>query len=872
GGMATVYLAQDLKHDRKVAIKVLRPELAAVIGVERFLREIQTIAALQHPHILGLIDSGTVEVEGQGSRVKTNPSTLDPGPSTFVYYVMPFIDGQSLRDRLNREKQLPINDAIRIATEVAGALDYAHRHGVIHRDIKPENIMLHDGSALVADFGIALAVSSAGGLSRMTETGMSLGTPHYMSPEQAMGEREITARSDVYALGAVTYEMLAGEPPFTGPTAQAILAKVVTSEPAGLIAQRKSVPPAVEDAVLTALQKLPADRFATTAEFAATLGGNEIAHPPHGTARGRGAGFPWGRAALGALAVVAAVAAWGWLRRPSPAPAPAIITYLPPPSGVDFGGGPRFAALSPDGSRLAFVGFSQDGGSLLWVWNLTTRQATPLGGTGGAQWPFWAPDGTALGYFAAGWLFRIPSQGGGPNRLCRSNAARGAAWSVSGEIVFVDTRGLIRTQASGGACIPIASGDSLRPWNRPSALPDGHHFIFSGIEAEVSGFQLVLLDSRTGTLRRLGPGGQPTFVPPDYLLYESFRSNTASLLARRFDPRRGVFLGQPVLVADTVWEPGGDLSYTASANGLLVFRPGLPDLFDILVDRSSKSLRADTLHQVETWTHAWARDHDWIAMGGTSLWLVDLTRRSISSLSPGSAGSGLQMSPAWSPHDTAVAYSAGCGISTRRLADGQVRQVLPSPMHAIFDARCNEPSDWSPDGRDLLVTVRAADSLGRTQIWRYSFADSSFAPLIAGAGNSMHGVLSPDGRWLAYASDITDNYEIYVAPYHGGTRGRRVSEHGGTRPRWRRDGRELFFYAPDYHIMSAPVQPGNELTVGRPVPVYRMPVSRADLELAVPYDASPDGQRFVLHPSSTTPDAPLVMMLNWPRLSGLVPQ
>ena len=211
GGMATVYLAQDLKHDRKVAIKVLRPELAAVIGAERFLREIKTIATLQHPHILGLIDSG--EVDGT------------------AYYVMPFVEGESLRDRLTREKQLPIGDAVRLATEVAAALDYAHRHGVIHRDIKPENILLHDGSALVADFGIALAVSSAGGGSRMTETGMSLGTPHYMSPEQAMGEREITARSDIYALGCVLYEMLTAEPPFEGATAQAIVARVLTESP-----------------------------------------------------------------------------------------------------------------------------------------------------------------------------------------------------------------------------------------------------------------------------------------------------------------------------------------------------------------------------------------------------------------------------------------------------------------------------------------------------------------------------------------------------------------------------------------------------------------------------------------------------------------
>src|SRR5690349_3830002 len=258
GGMATVYLAHDLRHERKVAIKVLRPELAAVIGAERFVREIRTVAALQHPHILGLIDSG--EVSGT------------------AYYVMPFVEGESLRDRLVREKQLPIGDAVRIAKEVASALDYAHRHGVIHRDIKPENILLHDGQALVSDFGIALAVSQAGG-TRMTETGMSLGTPHYMSPEQSMGEREITARSDVYALGCVLYEMLTGDPPFTGPTAQAIVAKVMTDEPRPLAIHRKTVPPHVEAAVLTALAKLPADRFSSAAEFAQALASASYSTP-----------------------------------------------------------------------------------------------------------------------------------------------------------------------------------------------------------------------------------------------------------------------------------------------------------------------------------------------------------------------------------------------------------------------------------------------------------------------------------------------------------------------------------------------------------------------------------------------------------------
>ena len=255
GGMATVYLAEDLRHRRRVAIKVVHPELSAVIGSERFLKEIELTANLQHPNILPLFDSGSAN--GQ------------------LFYVMPFVEGESLRDRIRREKQLPIEDSLSISKEVASALDYAHRHGVIHRDIKPENILLHDGRAVVADFGIALAMQQANG-GRMTQTGMSLGTPSYMSPEQAMGDREIGPRSDVYALGAVTYEMLTGEAPFTGPTAQSIVAKVMTEEPASIILRRKTVPSTVEQAVLTALQKLPADRWGSAKEFSDALDGKGV--------------------------------------------------------------------------------------------------------------------------------------------------------------------------------------------------------------------------------------------------------------------------------------------------------------------------------------------------------------------------------------------------------------------------------------------------------------------------------------------------------------------------------------------------------------------------------------------------------------------
>jgi eukaryotic-like serine/threonine-protein kinase len=256
GGMASVFLAHDLRHDRDVAIKVLHPELAAALGADRFLAEIKTTARLQHPHILPLLDSG----EANG----------------VLFYVMPFVAGETLRARLDREHLLPIDDAIRIAREVADALECAHRIGVIHRDIKPENILLQDGHALVADFGIALAVQQAGG-ARMTQTGLSLGTPQYMSPEQAMGERTIDARSDQYALAAVMYEMLVGDPPFTGSTVQAIVAKLMTERPGRIVTQRDRVPVHVETAVLRALEKIPADRWASVHEFMDAMRGATLA-------------------------------------------------------------------------------------------------------------------------------------------------------------------------------------------------------------------------------------------------------------------------------------------------------------------------------------------------------------------------------------------------------------------------------------------------------------------------------------------------------------------------------------------------------------------------------------------------------------------
>jgi len=290
GGMATVYLADDIKHERKVALKVLKPELAAVVGAERFLAEIKTTANLTHPHILPLFDSGEAD--------------------SFLFYVMPHIEGESLRERIDREKQLPVDEAVKITTDLAEALDYAHRHKIIHRDVKPANILIHEGRPLIADFGIALAVGVAGG-GRLTETGLSVGTPHYMSPEQATGDQAVGVATDVYALGAVLYEMLVGDPPYTGSTAQAILGKIIQGKLASATEERASVPANVDAAIRKALEKLPADRFTGAQEFAGALGDEHFRHGELATAGESAAVGPWNRLTM-AFAALAAVYTLGF--------------------------------------------------------------------------------------------------------------------------------------------------------------------------------------------------------------------------------------------------------------------------------------------------------------------------------------------------------------------------------------------------------------------------------------------------------------------------------------------------------------------------------------------------------------------------------
>ncbi len=838
GGMATVYLAQDLKHDRKVALKVLRPELAAVIGAERFLAEIKTTASLQHPHILPLFDSGAAD--------------------SFLFYVMPYVEGESLRDRLNREKQLPIGDAVRIATEAAGALDYAHRHGVIHRDIKPENILLHDGRALVADFGIALAVSSAG--SRMTETGMSLGTPHYMSPEQAMGEREITARSDVYALGCVLYEMLVGEPPFTGPTAQAIVAKVVTEEPRPLLPKRHTIPAHVEEAVLTALEKTAADRFGSAADFAAALAGQR--GTASGTARHRsassatGTAVPrqWFLAALAASAVLLVAAMSGWWRSPPSAATSrqrvvlwqfTLPAFLSP--GVERHA--TQAAIAPDGSSIVFTDSTPDGFRLMRKLRGDT-DPVPLAGTEGAVSPFFSPDGAWIGFVTTdGKLRKVPVGGGGSVTL--SDAAHlvytSAAWQDDGTIVFMDKDlALRKVPADGVTATVFRKADPNRRMNVAtiSPLPGSRGVLYSacpgncGIESAV-----YVFDYSADSSRLLVDGAAGVwYSPTGHLLYTD---RAGGLYAAGFDPKRLALTTGPVPVIDAV-EPA---TFALSASGTVLYSIGIGGGASselVWVARDGSAAPVDPGWKGRFEYPALSPDGKSIAVslqdGPTHLWIrrSDGTRQRLTQ-----AGS-VNWRPVWTPDGQSVAYLSNMSGDRGKdemdvyvvRADGSAPpRRLMTHTYGLWEA------EFSRDGQWLVVRADETGGNGNVRARRLS-GDTTLVPLLADQEITTQVALSPDGRWMAYVSDASGRREVYVASFPDMRTKRLVSRDGGLEPRWSHSGRELF-YKSRGQLVAIPVPPGPVFTPGLPRVLFSL-AGYINARNRQQYDVASDDRRFLM--------------------------
>jgi serine/threonine-protein kinase len=837
GGMATVYLAHDVRHDRKVALKVLRPELSAILGAERFLAEIKTTANLQHPHILPLHDSG----EADGT----------------VFYVMPYVEGESLRDRLSRERQLPIDDAVRIAREVADALDYAHRHGVIHRDIKPENILLHDGRALVADFGIALAVSRSDGGTRMTETGMSLGTPHYMSPEQAMGEREITAKSDVYALGCVLYEMLTGEPPFAGPTAQAIIARVLTEEPRSLTLQRRTIPAHVEAAVLQALAKLPADRFQRATDFAEALATPGFAATV-GTAAPavRSAGPPFRRSAVtvvfaGTAVVFAALAAWGWLRAQAAERRPTTWHYVSLGDSVTLVTDYPAMALSPDGSTLVFKDNRQNG--LLWMKRRDQLDPVPIPGTERAQNPSFSPDGEWIAFVADGRLKKVRPTGGATTTLADSAAVGygGAAWLDDGTIVYAVTTlaGLRRVSAAGGTSTMALQDTNLAGGGigMPVPLPGSRGVLFQLCSSGCVSMSIHVLDLHTGTQKLLFDDvAQATYLPNGHLLYVR-RDGVA--VAAPFDLDRLEVTGEavPVLEGVEVRALGGFALFTTSMSGSAVYVRGSGASTDnvlVRVDRAGTITPIDTGWSGEFNSLSLSRDGRRLAVGigagsGLNIWVKPLDRGPATRLTFGNR----DRRPAWSADGRFVAFIRD-SANTSAVHAGPSDGSGPDRPIARIDRMVQEVA-WSPDGRWVVVRTDNTLSGAGDLVGVPLDGDTTTVPLAASEFSELHPAVSPDGRWLAYVSNESGENEVYVRPFPGAHTVRwQISNGGGTSPVWAPNGDELFYLGADNRLTAARVQPGTSFTVTGLTQLFDASGFTTD-SFHQSFDVTPDGRSFV---------------------------
>ena len=833
GGMATVYLAHDVRHDRKVALKVLRPELAAVIGAERFLAEIKTTANLQHPHILSLFDSG----EADGT----------------VFYVMPYVEGESLRDRLSREHQLPVEEAIQLAREVADALQYAHNHHVIHRDIKPENILLHGGHALVADFGIALAVSRSDGGTRMTETGMSLGTPHYMSPEQAMGEREITGKSDVYALGCVLYEMLVGEPPFTGPTVQAVVARVMTEEPRSLTIQRKTIPPHVEASVRKALQKLSADRFASPAAFADALVHPESMALP--TSAGMPAAFSassvaWKRrfviaAALGTLATVVAVLAW--IRSARIGSAGPDWSYLNFGDSLQVQTNLPALAYSPDGSTIVIKSDVQNG--RLWLKRRADLNPTPIPGTERATSPVFSPDGKWIAFIRDGQVRKVGVDGGGAVTLADTAFNLALTWLDDGSLIYSPTLFKLSRISSAGGPSTVVLEDSTLFGLAPSGftpLPGGRGILLTSCNAGCVSMTLLVLDLKTRTQHTLLPDvAQGWYLPGGRLLYVR-RDGTAMVAPFDLDKLQIAGAAVPVLEGVLVSVGFAQLAWSPSGSLLYVRGEGLsPDQLLFRVTRDGAVAPLDTSWVAQFTSPVVSRDGRRIAVGvgGTvsalNIWVRSMDRGPATRLTFG----GQDRRPAWSPDGRLIAFvrdTAAGSVVMARPADGAGSDRLLARLDRIV-----QEVAWSPDGQWLVLRTDNGAAGAGDLIGVRTSGDTTPVSLVASPFTELHPAVSPDGRWLAYCSNESGRNEIYVRPFPNTDGGRwQVSSGTGNEPRWSGDGRELFYLDDTRQLMATRIGSGPSFSTGETRRILDASGFTGQV-FHQSYDVAPDGRSFL---------------------------
>ena len=857
GGMGEVYKARDPRLERTVAVKVLPSHLSSSEEIrQRFEREAKAISQLSHPHVCALYDVGSHE--------------------GIEYLVMEFLEGETLADRLGKGP-LPIEQVLRYGIEIADALDRAHRAGIVHRDLKPGNVMLTKGGVKLLDFGLAklqaaVAQQALSDVSRlatearasqpMTEKGTVLGTFQYMAPEQLEGG-EADARSDIFALGAVLYEMSTGRKAFAGKSQASLIGSILRDDPPSISEIAPMTPPAFNRIVKTCLAKDPDDRFQTAHDVKLQLawvaeGGSQAGLPAPVVARRKSRErMAWAMA--GILALAAAAFAFGYVRR-APAPARTVRFEVGTPEEVTSIDAPR---ISPDGRFIAFNAVDATGRARIWIRPLNSLAARPLAGTDGTTRPFWSPDSKFLGFFAEGKLQKIEVTGGPAQKICDAPTGADGSWSPEGVILYDGraTDPIHRVSASGGSPTVAVKPDASRKettvgW--PEFLPDGRHFLYlaTGAKPDDGMYRVGSLDSTQS--QPVAPAQTlVTYAPPGYLLFVRDRT----LVAQRFDLSSRKMQGEPVPLAEHIATDSVGLArFSVSRNGTLAYRTGESGNRILWVDRAGKDL--ETLGDpAEYHNPAFSPSGDRIAFdlidprtGKSDIWIRDVARgvNSRFTFSPE-----VTFNAVWSPDGRRIVFSLGNGWDLyEKPADGEGQEKL-----LLHTDEQKVPLDFSRDGRYLTFQSRGKDT--GWDVWVLPlFGDGKPFPFVKSRFIEVLPVISPDGHYLAYQSNESGRFEVYVQTFPSPGGKWQISSTGGTEPRWRSDGREMFYRSAEQKLMAVPIDLAPRFSAGVPKALFQ---SRFETDITRNrYLPSPDGSRFLaigtLGRESITPTT---VVLNW---------